>query len=82
MNNIEVQMPKYKCHKEVWALQIRDIERNTILPWDGRYAPFTLPEEYFKKHSPEIGGYYVIYKDGYKSYSPKEAFEEGYTLIQ
>lgn len=28
----------------------------------------------------EIGGYFVEYADGYTSYSPAKAFEEGYTL--
>lgn len=34
-----------------------------------------------RKHKPEVGGYYVVYKDGYKSFSPAAAFDEGYTLI-
>ena len=29
----------------------------------------------------EAGGYYVRYPDGYESWSPAEAFEEGYTLV-
>ncbi len=29
-----------------------------------------------------IGGYVVIYKDGYKSWSPAEAFEDSATLLQ
>jgi hypothetical protein len=33
------------------------------------------------KHKPEVGGYYVVYKEGYKSFSPAGAFEEGYALI-
>lgn len=27
------------------------------------------------------GGYYVVYSDGYASYSPAKPFEEGYRLI-
>lgn len=30
----------------------------------------------------KVGGYYVVYEDGYESWSPAEAFEKGYTLIQ
>jgi hypothetical protein len=30
---------------------------------------------------PQPGGYFVVYKDGYKSFSPAKAFEEGYTRI-
>ena len=68
----------------------------TITPWvhidgdhsfdaavsDEGFAPFKVDREYMQKHNPQVGGYYVVYKDGYKSFSPDEAFEEGYTLIQ
>lgn len=40
-----------------------------------------VPEDYIARHRPEIGGYYVQYADGYQSYSPAKAFEEGYTPI-
>lgn len=33
------------------------------------------------KHGPQVGGYYVVYADGYISYSPAAAFEDGYRLI-
>ena len=28
-----------------------------------------------------VGGYYVVYEDGYKSFSPAGAFESGYTPL-
>ena len=34
---------------------------------------------YYNKHKPTIGGYYVLYPDGYESFSPAKPFEEGYT---
>jgi hypothetical protein len=34
-----------------------------------------------KKHRPQVGGYYVLYEDGYHSFSPAPAFESGYSLI-
>lgn len=36
---------------------------------------------YFNHFTPEIGGYYIRYKDGYESYSPAKAFEEGYSVM-
>lgn len=87
-NQASAEMPKYKCHKEVWALKIKEIEQHEIdvesyiiTPEDVGYAPFVVGSEYVLKHKPEVGGYYVVYKDGYKSFSPAEAFEDGYTLI-
>lgn len=38
-----------------------------------------VSQEYFNHHTPEVGGYYVKYSDGYESYSPAKAFEEGYS---
>lgn len=88
-NSAGAEMPKYKCHKEVWALKIRDINTESkeidgsaliIFVEDG-YAPFTVNSEYLRKHNPQIGGYYVVYEDGYKSFSPADVFEKGYTKI-
>ena len=89
-------MPRYKSHKLVWALKIAAIaldsvaaqaaNRETdgsaiITPADPGFAPFRVEHDYVQKHKPEIGGYYVVYSDGYKSFSPAKAFEEGYTPL-
>jgi hypothetical protein len=50
-----------------------------ITPEEEGFAAFPVSRRYFLKHNPKVGGYYVVYKDGYKSYSPADAFEEGYT---
>ena len=88
------EMPRYKCHKEVWALRIKaldypKLEPNQesdgsliIVPWEEGYAPFPVDYAYVSKHHPKPGGYYVVYKDGYKSFSPSDAFTDGYTLIE
>jgi len=96
MTNINVpgrEMPRYKCHKQVWALKISAIKRDgdgedresdgsaVITPAEDGYAPFKVDHEYMRKHKPQVGGYYVVYADGYKSWSPADAFEEGYTRI-
>jgi hypothetical protein len=90
------EMPKYKCHKEVWALKIdaihTDVDRANeenretdgsamIVPVEDGYAPFRVDHSYVRKHDPKVGGYYVVYEDGYQSYSPAKAFEKGYSLI-
>ena len=79
------EMPLYDCHKQVHALQIKQIEFNRetggaiLHPFEDGYAPFEVDADYIDKHKPMPGGYYVVYKDGYKSFSPAKAFEEGYT---
>ena len=93
VNSAQAEMPKYKCHKEVWALKIKTIVRDgegenretdgsaMLTPEEPGYAPFRVDHEYMRKHNPKVGGYYVVYADGYKSFSPSEAFEDGYTRI-
>ena len=97
-------MPKYKCHKEVWALKIKKIDRKRptiaelevilkedsnakidaaiITPEESGYAEFGVDNDFLLKHDPQPGGYFVVYEDGYKSYSPAQAFENGYTRIE
>jgi len=82
----QMEMPRYKSHKQVWALKIATVELHAanghiIHPADKGYAPFRVPDEYVQKHNPQPGGYYVVYDDGYKSFSPAKAFEEGYVAI-
>lgn len=77
----QAQMPQYQCHKKVGALKIAKLEGNLLTPAEAGFAPFVVEKEYLRKHNPEVGGYYVVYADGYKSYSPAKPFEEGYTLV-
>lgn len=81
MEEAQAEMPKYECHKRVWALRIAAIDGTRITPEEKGYAPFDVSEEYIAKHSPHVGGYYVVYGDGYKSFSPAKAFEDGYTRV-
>ena len=89
------ELPRYKCHKEVWALKIKEVqlvagegtpsgakEIKRLVFENGHYAPIEVDADYVRKHDPQAGGYYVVYEDGYKSFSPAQAFEEGYTLIE
>ena len=82
----KTEMPLYQCYKKVHALKIKEINNFdgaiVIQPEDHGWASFTVDEYWYEKHEPEAGGYYVVYEDGYKSYSPAKAFEDGYTLIK
>lgn len=52
-----------------------------IVPEEAGFAPVEISQSYLEKHQPCVGGYYVVYEDGYLSFSPAEAFESGYTRI-
>jgi hypothetical protein len=73
-------MSRYQCHKQVWAFKITNIKEGVLWCDNGVMKP--VSQEWLNKHKPKIGGYYVIYGDGYTSYSPAKAFEDGYTLME
>lgn len=82
----EVKMPSYKCTKVVSALKIKDIVPGGIgfsdlIFEEGGYAPTQKSNEWVEKRGALPGGYYVVYKDGYESWSPAKAFEEGYEKL-
>lgn len=84
------EMPRYRSHKLVWALKITGIEPtipapeqesdgSTRLLFSDNYAPRKVSRDYMRKHTPQVGGYYVVYEGGYESWSPADVFEAGYT---
>jgi hypothetical protein len=86
---VSVELPVYQCHKKVRAIKIAEIHPGridgkgsgaTLVTMDGTHV-VCVGEHYDHKHRPTAGGYYVLYEDGYESFSPAEAFESGYTLI-
>ena len=86
------EMPKYKCHKVVHALKIAAIEFGMlgvarITPVEEGYAPFETNPNFDQRYQGDQRwqgdlGYYVVYDDGYVSWSPTKAFEDGYTLME
>ena len=65
------EMPRYCCHKEVWALKIAKIDYNRdaviaddresdgsaiIIPADDGYGPIRVDADYVQKHKPQVGG--------------------------
>lgn len=84
-----IELPRYQCFKEVHALKIKEVFQSDvealidgglweIVPEDPAYASIRVPHSFISKHRPSAGGYYVVYGDGYTSFSPAEAFETGY----
>ena len=82
-------LPKWQSHKVVEAGKIGRIAEHveggfllTLDLPDNWTAEVQVSQEYFDKHNPLPGGYYVRYPgDGYESWSPAKAFEEGYRLL-
>ena len=76
-------LPLWKCHKIVGAFKIDDIKIDEAEGYACLFPEsLDIPEPkvtstWMKSHNPKIGGYFVVYEDGYTSYSPASAFEKG-----
>ncbi|MFZ2306826.1 MAG: hypothetical protein WAW73_20320 [Rhodoferax sp.] len=86
MNEQANPMPAYKSHKTVRAAKITAFRKNgnpdmpdLVLGDIGCIV--SLLADWHQKHKPQVGGYLVQYEDGYQSFSPAKAFEEGYIRI-
>ncbi len=70
-----------RCEKCTWERQHGSAMSVAIVPEGDETGPIITTLDYFQRHKPEVGGYFVVYEDGYQSYSPAKAFEDGYTRI-
>lgn len=79
-------MHTYQCHKKVLAAKIDAIEFDAMLNMATialRGGQIITASDYrpkFKGNEDDLG-YYVLYEDGYASWSPTKAFEAGYTKV-
>ncbi len=83
MGDVTKGFAAYKCHKVVSAFHIASIQSKfgLFIFTDTEGNEWRAPSTFMDKHEPKTGGYIVKYEDGYVSYSPREAFEAGYSLI-
>ncbi len=79
------ELPFYKSHKVVQAFKVLEITQKgdgKVLLIGAEYKAL-VDVEYFKRNNRLcVGCYYVKYENGYESWSPCEAFEEGYSRTE
>jgi hypothetical protein len=84
------EIAQWRSHKivragKVMAQQVEDTGEGiailTVEDVNGAPCKVEVPDNFFARGAPSPGDYVVIYDDGYKSWSPAKAFEEGYTRI-
>jgi hypothetical protein len=86
---MNAQLPLYQCHKRVRAAKINQISFAVDAPRcvlvlgspEDRSGIVEVSADWIREKRAEVGGYYVEYDDGYTSYSPAKAFEDGYTPV-
>jgi len=75
-----MEMPRYRSHKLVSALEITAvILHEHVVHLKGRQVPYQLEPEMFSRYKPFPGDYLVQYESGYRSFSPRKEFVDGYT---
>ncbi len=74
--------PEYRCHKVVAAVKVLAIDGEWMTVDAPGVGPLLIGPDWQKTYKAEVGGYVVAYQDGYMSFSPAKAFEEGYTRIE
>ncbi len=88
-----MKLDKYRCHKDVEAVKVFGVDmapsdqppgslRLQVETAGGETGEIIVSPSYASKHKPKVGGFYVRYQDGYESFSPAEAFTEGYTIVE
>ncbi|HWQ10293.1 MAG TPA: hypothetical protein VN436_14330 [Holophaga sp.] len=77
-------LPLYECHKQVRAAKIKMLVSDAHGPYIITDTGLRIRVEanYIAKHMPTPGGYFVLYGDGYQSFSPAAAFEQGYSRVE
>lgn len=86
----KLPLQDYQCFKKVKAAKIEqvlsaDADGRTLrfaADTDGNIPQIVVSADYAAKHRPVAGGYFVQYEGGYQSFSPADAFESGYDLIE
>lgn len=85
------QLADWKCHKIVKAGKILPVQITqdegegtsnvTVADCNGAPCLVVIADTAFARGMPKTGDYIVIYEDGYKSWSPAKAFEDGYARV-
>jgi len=87
----QVELPQYKSHKVVRAAKVTAMQKDnpegmpegweptTTLFLGEIAATVTVKDSWIQRSGCDVGGYFVRYEDGFTSWSPAKAFEEGYT---
>jgi hypothetical protein len=79
------KLKKYRSHKLVEAGQIASVAAAgsgyvlQVVNAEGKAESVAVGMNFFARGVAKEGDYYIRYPDGYVSWSPKVAFEEGYT---
>lgn len=80
--DLKASLPRYRSHKIVQAARILEVLSLPLrFRLDLDLGAWFQPKALASTVMPEPGWWLVLYEDGYISFSPAKAFEEGYALL-
>ena len=83
--SVQVRLPRWKCHKSVYADKIVEVSDEAFVTGVGAYISLVDNDLGNRvragEKKPQVGDYYVVYDNGYASWSPAQPFEESYSRI-
>lgn len=75
-----MEIQRYKSIRKVRAFRIAGIENGKLFnSADEGIKP--VDPEFFRRHQPYVGAWFVLYDNGYQSICPDESFRDGYVAI-
>lgn len=79
--------PHYRTSRYVRAVKIAEVTAlddgsARIYPADDDVNPFNVPVTFMARHALEVGGYVIVYADGFMSWSPAGPFETSATRLE
>lgn len=77
MSDLQSVLKPYTCHKKVKASEITSVGEYGMITLE-RAVTLACPDEMFSRYRPVPGDFLVVYEDGYKAFSPRQAFLDGY----
>lgn len=54
--------------------QIAGVDGTGLIAIAGHLDPIVVPTEYLSRCNPKVGGWFVLYPDGYTTYAPFETY--------
>lgn len=77
-----VEIPEFAQNQEVGNIVVCPDFLEDVSDERVYYRTITVnPKQLFARGLAKPGDYYVVYEDGYDSWSPKDTFEKGYLLL-
>jgi hypothetical protein len=89
ISDMRALLPHWTSHKEVQAdriVEVLDGAGLALMRWRLACGAVVDVDELLASrvplNTPSVGGYFVLYADGYRSWSPAAAFDAGYTRLE